>query len=107
MRGWEIGFDKPWYLLLLALVPLLWLFSFRSLAGLGYVRRIFALLLRTAVLLLIIFALAEIQFLKSSDKVTVIYVLDQSESVPLDKRQSMIEYVSREVARHRRLFRKS
>src|SRR5262245_36225039 len=90
MHGWELGFDKPWYLILLVLVPFLWLFSFHSLAGLGAFRRLLALLLRTAVLVIIILALAEVQFRRSSDKVTVIYVLDQSESIPLAKRQAMV-----------------
>ena len=35
MFGLEIGFDAPWYLLLLLLLPVLWLFSFKSLAGTG------------------------------------------------------------------------
>ena len=39
MSGLQITFDKPWYLLLAALLPVLWLFSFRSLAGLGPYRR--------------------------------------------------------------------
>jgi uncharacterized membrane protein/Mg-chelatase subunit ChlD len=102
MHGWELGFDRPWYLILLGLVPLLWLLSYRSLAGLGYFRRLLALLLRTSVLVAIILALAEVQLLKTSNRVTVIYLLDQSESIPQDRRQAMIEYVSRDVAEHRR-----
>lgn len=106
MRGWEIAFDKAGYLALLAVVPLLWWFSFRSLAGLGTWRRLLALTLRTVVLLAIVLALAEIQLLKTSDKVTVIYLLDQSESIPLDKRQAMIQYVTKEVEKHRRADRR-
>jgi uncharacterized membrane protein/Mg-chelatase subunit ChlD len=106
MSGWEIGFDRPWYLLLLILVPLLWMASFKSLAGLGRFRRVIALLLRTAVLVFIVAALAEIQLLKTSDKVTVIYLLDQSESIPLDKRQAMVQFVTKEVSEHRRKDRR-
>ena len=43
----KIAFDQPWWLLLLVLIPVLWIFSFRSLSGLGPYRRIFALLFRT------------------------------------------------------------
>ena len=43
MWGLKIAFDQPWWLLLLALVPVLWIFSFRSLSGLGPYRRVFAL----------------------------------------------------------------
>ncbi|MDP6466848.1 MAG: hypothetical protein QF918_03885, partial [Pirellulaceae bacterium] len=83
MSGLEIGFDQPWYLALLSLIPVLWIFSFRSLAGLGNIRRLVAIGLRTLVLTTIVFALAEVQLLQTSDKVTVNYVLDQSESIPL------------------------
>ena len=61
LKNLEIGFDKPWYLALLALLPVLWLLSFRSLAGLGNVRRMFALGFRTLVLVLIVMCLAEVQ----------------------------------------------
>ena len=72
MHGLEIGFDEPRYLFLLLLLPLLWLFSFRSLAGLGRVRRLGALALRTAVLTLIVMCLAEVQLRQTSEKLTVI-----------------------------------
>jgi len=101
MSGFEIGFDQPWYLTLLALIPLLWVFSFRSLAGLGNIRRLFAIGLRTVVLTMIVFALAEVQLLQTSEKVTVNYVLDQSESIPLEKRQAMLDFVIKAVQDHR------
>ena len=101
MLDLHLGFEKPGYLALLALLPLLWIFSFRSLVGLGNFRRMLALALRSLVLLLIVLALAEIQLMRTSDKVTVIYLLDQSESLPLEQRQAMLEYVEQEVAQHR------
>ncbi len=101
MFGFELGFDKPLYLLLLALLPALWLLSFQSLSGLGRVRRLVALGLRTVVLVAIILALAEVQTLRTSDKITVIYLLDQSESIPLEKRQAMLDYVIDDVEQHR------
>jgi len=97
----HIGFEKPGYLALLALLPLLWIFSFRSLAGLGNFRRIMAIALRSLVFLLMVLALAEIQLMRTSDKVTVMYLLDQSESLPLEQRLAMLDYVEREVAQHR------
>ncbi len=101
MFGWEIGFDRPWYLLLLLLLPVLWICSYHSLSGLGNLRRLLALGLRTMVLVLIVVALAEIQLLRVSEKLTVIYLLDQSQSIPAPKRQRMLEYVSEEVKKHR------
>jgi uncharacterized membrane protein len=102
MFGLKIAFDQPWWLLLLALVPLLWIFSFRTLSGLGPFRRLFALLFRTVVFTLLVLALAGIQLQKISDRVTVIYLLDQSESIPKLVREAMLEYVMADVEAHRR-----
>ena len=100
--GFQIGFDRPWFLLLLLLLPVMWVLSFNSLAGLGKWRRFFALALRTLVMLLLIAALAKTQWQKKTDKLTVIYLLDQSDSIPEDKRDFMLEYVIKEVNQKRR-----
>lgn len=97
----NLGFDKPWYLFLLLLLPLLWVYSFQSLSGLGRVRRILALTLRSLVFCMIVLALAEIQWRQTSERLTVMYLLDQSQSIPAAQRQSMMRYVIREVAKHR------
>ncbi len=98
----KIAFDQPWWLLLLLLVPVLWIFSFRSLSGLGPYRRIFALLFRTVVFTLLVLALAGVQLQKISDRVTVIYLLDQSESIPKLTREAMLQYVMEDIKAHRR-----
>ncbi len=95
----------PYLLLGLIIIPVIWLFSYRSLAGLGRVRRFLALTIRTLIVLLFLFALAEIRWKESSDRVTVIYVLDQSESIPQPKRQLMMTYVREEVKAHRQATR--
>ncbi|GAA4435366.1 VWA domain-containing protein [Bremerella cremea] len=105
MFGVDVAFNKPWYLLLLAGLPLLWYFSFRSISGLGRVRRFFALGLRSLVFVLLVFCLAEIQLRHTSERVTVIYVLDQSESIPRDKRAAMVQYVVKDVVEHRNAAR--
>ena len=102
MFGLKIGFDEPWYLLLLVLVPILWFFSLGSLRGLGPYRRLFALGFRTIVFTLMVLALAGVQLQKVSDRVTVLYLLDQSESIPKLTREAMLEYVMQDVAKHRR-----
>ncbi|MCA9187605.1 MAG: VWA domain-containing protein [Pirellulaceae bacterium] len=99
----DLAFDSPWFLLLLLLIPLLWIWSYRSLSGLGRYRRVFALLLRTAVLTLLILALANTQFLRTSDRMTVVYLLDQSASIPQRQREAMVAYVRDEVAKHRQV----
>src|SRR5262245_53095219 len=55
-------FVRPEYLWLLAGLPLLVWFSRKSLSGLGSTRRVLAIVLRSAILTLIIGALAETQF---------------------------------------------
>jgi hypothetical protein len=97
MFGLQIAFDEPLWLLLLTLVPILWIFSFKSLSGLGPYRRIFALLFRTVVFALLVLALAGIQLQKISERVTVIYLLDQSESIPKLTREAMLQYVVKDV----------
>ncbi|MBI1246961.1 VWA domain-containing protein [bacterium] len=105
MFGVDVAFNKPLYLLLLVGLPLLWVFSFRSISGLGRIRRFFALGLRSLVYVLLVFCLAEMQLQYSSDRVTVVYVLDQSESIPRDKRAAMVQYVVKDVVEHRNASR--
>ncbi len=95
----------PWLLLALLVVPWLWWVSRRSLSGLERGRRFFSLCLRTVVVLLLLAALAELQWVQRSDRVTVLYLLDRSLSVsPLAQRQS-IAYVNRSIQRHRNAAR--
>src|SRR5690606_19108139 len=85
----------------LLLLPVIWILSYRSLSGLGRWRRLAALSLRSFVLLLIVLALAEMQFLRTSDRMTVIYLLDQSASIPQPQRDAMVEYVKTSVNQYR------
>jgi uncharacterized membrane protein len=73
---------QPAWLLLLLLIPLLVYFSYRSLAGLGPVRRWVALGLRCSLILLISLALAEIRLKHLNENVTVLFLVDRSLSVP-------------------------
>src|SRR5688572_8226178 len=100
-HGQQIGFNRPEFLWLLAILPVLWVWSFRSLAGLGRIRRVVILLLTSTVVALLIAALAEIQLQQISERITVIYLLDQSESIPAYQREAMLRYVKLEVEKHR------
>ena len=85
--GFEIGFDRPWFLLLLVIIPVMWAFSFNSLAGLGRGRCILALAFRSLVVTLVVFAIADAKWQRSTDRLTVLYLLDQSESISDAKRK--------------------
>src|SRR3954470_6996822 len=95
-------FNNPWYLLLLALLPVMWWFSYGSLSGLGRWRRLFALGLRPLVLALLVAALAEMQYQRTSDRLTVIYLLDQSLSIPESTRTAMIRYTNASIREQRK-----
>ena len=101
MIPFHLGFDHPGYLWLLIALPFLWWIGFESLGALGKVRRAFAMLFRTVVWTAIVFAVAGIQLVWVNDRVTVMYVLDQSESIPLTQRTDMLQYVIENVKQHR------
>jgi len=101
MFNHSLAFDSPAYLLLLLLLPALWWLSFAGLSGLGRVRRLFALALRSLVLTAIVFALADVQYQRHSDRIAVIYLLDQSLSIPAAAREQMVEYVNASIEEHR------
>lgn len=99
-------FGRPAFLVLLLLLPVLWVVSFNSLAGLGKWRRMFALMLRSLVFSLLVFVLAQAQWPRTADRLTVIYLLDQSASIPKAKREYMLDYVYNAVNAHRRQNKK-
>ncbi len=90
----HVAFDSPWYLVLLAALPLLWWASFRTLSGLGSVRRLLAIALRSLVFVLLVLALAETQWVRSSDRLTVFYLVDQSLSISAAQTDEMVRFVN-------------
>ena len=101
MLGLRLGFEQPIYLLLLAGLPILWWIGYQPLRALGPVRRWIAISLRSLLWILIVLALAGVQWVWSNDRLTVMYLLDQSESIPIAKRQMMLDYAIRSVQEHR------
>src|SRR6266852_7470384 len=73
---------QPWWLLGLALVPVIVAVSFRSLAGLGPVRRWVAIGLRCLGVILLVLALAEVRIRHENETVTVLFLVDRSLSIP-------------------------
>jgi uncharacterized membrane protein/Mg-chelatase subunit ChlD len=74
----------PLYLLLLVLVPaIIWL-SYRSMAGLGPVRRWLAIGLRCLQIVLLTLALAGACFIRQNDALTLLFLVDYSYSIPQD-----------------------
>jgi uncharacterized membrane protein len=81
---WKSEFAQPWWLLLLLLIPVVIRMSYRSLAGLGPIRRWIAIGLRCLLVVLLTLALAELRLRKPNDTTTVMFLVDRSESVPQD-----------------------
>src|SRR6266852_6036139 len=73
---------QPWWLLGLGLVPIIIALSFRSLAGLGPVRRWVAIGLRCLGIVLLVLALAELRIRHENETVTVLFLVDRSLSIP-------------------------
>ncbi|MEO2048801.1 MAG: hypothetical protein ABGX16_19770, partial [Pirellulales bacterium] len=72
----SLAFDSAQYLWLLVLIPLVgWMsYSKGNLVGLGRWRRHSVFLLRSLVLTLTILALADIQYQRKNDRLTVLYL---------------------------------
>jgi uncharacterized membrane protein/Mg-chelatase subunit ChlD len=91
----SVTFGRPWWLVLLPLIlPPLVLMSYRSLSGLGRVRRALAILLRGSVLSLIVLALAQLQIVRRNDRLTTMFLVDVSQSIPQEQRKSVLDYVT-------------
>jgi hypothetical protein len=99
----RFSFENPWIpLILLVLVPALVIISYKTMANLGRFRGAFAMGYRARVLALLVLALAGFQLQRVTDRVTVIYLLDQSESIPQATREVMLRYVVEDSRKNRR-----
>ncbi len=101
MLAYRLFFDSPYYLLLLGLLPLLWLWGRRRLTVLSPVRARLALAMRGLLFLLLVMALAEAQLVRTSDRLTVFYLVDRSLSVGAEKTAAAIEYINRSTDQQR------
>ncbi|RIK69225.1 MAG: hypothetical protein DCC65_00310 [Planctomycetota bacterium] len=92
-------FDRPAYLWLAFLALLFWWMARRSLAGLGPIRGKLALAIRTLVLLILVLAIAGTHRILKNDDLTVLFLLDQSRSIPAEVRKQSEEFVRRAAAK--------
>lgn len=75
------SFDEPRWLWVCLLIPALIVVSMRSLAGLELPRRIAAIVVRSAVILVIAACLAGVEYVLRNTDLSVIFLLDRSHSV--------------------------
>ncbi len=72
---------RPFLLLLLLLLPVLYYGYRRSLVDLSRTQRIISLCIRTIIILLLILGVSDLQFLKTDEKLTVMFLTDISDSI--------------------------
>ena len=91
-------FAQPWWLVAcLLLVPIIWL-GWRYLAALGPVRRTMAIVLRCLVALILIALLARPTLSRRSQRITLIPVIDRSQSIPVAHQQASLDYLEKALA---------
>jgi Ca-activated chloride channel homolog len=89
---------QPWWLLAsIVIVPMIWLAA-RSTGSLGRGRRIAAVILRVVIVLLLAVLLAKPMLVQKSRRTTVIAVLDRSQSIPTERAEAALDYLSKAVA---------
>jgi len=75
-----ISFDRPWYLVLLLALPILWWAERGSLVAIPASRRKLSRVLRHIIVIAVILALAGLQIVRTSNDLTVLYAIDRSDS---------------------------
>ena len=105
--AWALPFDfaQPKWLWLALLAPLLVVASIRSLAGLDAARRALSLVVRSTLVVLIACCLADVQCVKRSRDLTVIFLLDRSHSVESlqDQEEQFVHKVAERIPPNDRL----
>ena len=100
MNWLTLAFDQPlWLLLLLGLPVVAWM-SRKSLASMGRGRQAMAIVLRCAVLTVLVFALAEIQLVRITERIAAYFLLDQSFSLTAEQRDAVSQYAAAATAAH-------
>jgi uncharacterized membrane protein/Mg-chelatase subunit ChlD len=110
-----VEFVEPWWLLVLLAVPVVWALAWRTLDVEEALRRRrvesfrpwVGVLLRTALVVFLALALAEPRVKQSNENMTVLFVLDQSESVPAEydangvdlRAQRVLDFINQSVAK--------
>ncbi|MBA3533510.1 MAG: VWA domain-containing protein, partial [Ardenticatenales bacterium] len=89
----SISFTDPLYLWALLLIPLAWGLAALAPRALPPLRRRVSLILRTLVLASLVLALSGAQLRRSVDNLTVVFLVDVSDSMPPGARQEAAAYV--------------
>jgi Mg-chelatase subunit ChlD len=91
---YNVTFNQPEWLILLALVPLAWWLGRRSLRAGGLMPGLAALAIRSLVLIGLVLAIAEVQISRVSSRVNVFYLVDRSLSISPEELDRAIDFVN-------------
>ena len=90
-----VSFSHPWYLLLLPLLVGGAVYVARmSLADLRGARAKWSLGLRLTIFVSAVLALAGLQIRQPAKRLAVLFVMDQSDSIPTEQKREALEYVN-------------
>lgn len=95
-----MSFATPLALVLLICIPLVIYLGWPR-QRYRQTRDIFSLILRTLILLLLVFSLAGAQAVQSADKLAVIFLLDSSDSMGQPSREAALEYIRKALLNKR------
>ncbi len=88
-----VEFAHPWYFLLLLLLPVFVLLGRRAFSAMCPMRRWSVIVLRVMVVLLVIVALADPVWVRRTDEQTVVFALDQSDSIDGQLQSDAIDFM--------------
>lgn len=97
VTGW-LTFEQPWWLLALAVLPVLGWIASRSSAGLPPPTLLTAGGLRAVLVLAVVWGLAEVHVVKRQEVLCTLFVLDHSASIPEPVRSQQLAYLNRSLA---------
>ncbi|MHC4754978.1 MAG: VWA domain-containing protein [Planctomycetota bacterium] len=96
---YSLYFAQPgWLLAGIILVPVIW-FAMRNLKSLGRIRRTLAIILRCLVVIILVLLLARLTRTKRNEQLTLIAVIDRSQSIPVEFQEEGIDYLERALKR--------
>ena len=85
---------RPLLLLLFLLLPVLYYGYRRSLVDLSRTQRVISLTIRAIIIVLLILSVADVQYLKTDDKLSVIFLADISDSISADGLEKAGDYIN-------------
>ena len=89
----SLSFEKPDWLWLLLTIPVMAALSWRALCSLDPLKRYISLAIRSIVVLLLVLCLAGIAHVRTNKNLTVLFLLDRSNSIPKEKYAEQEQYI--------------